>query len=56
MNSSAKNPPHRQAPARYIELGKLLWCSTGFSASMGIVIFFWRRKAGFQVLAVRPCK
>src|SRR5690606_9005016 len=55
LNFCAKNPPLRQAENRYIELDKLLWCSTGFSASMGIV-FFLAAQAGFQVLAVRPCK
>src|SRR5690606_38397529 len=55
LNFCAKMPPHRKAVNRYIELDKLLWCSTGFSASMGIV-FFLAAQAGFQVLAVRPCK
>jgi len=35
-----KSPARRIAAIRYIELDKLLWYSTGFSASMGILIFF----------------
>src|SRR5690606_7751093 len=40
---------------RCIELCKLLRYPKGFSASKGIV-FFLAAQAGFQVLAVRPCK
>ena len=40
LNFSSKSARLRQYPNRYIELDKLLWCSTGFSASMGIVDIF----------------